>query len=129
MAATEKLNRTYGDRFHFITIYTIEAHPTGAVSPYSDKEWTSTCSTDRAGNPIGQPPAYAERVAQAGKMVRELGITVPVLIDGADNAVWCTYGPAPNIAYLINPDGVVLLRQSWYDPAGMERALKQYMTP
>lgn len=47
-----------------------------------------------------------------------------ILIDSMDNAVWSTYGPAPNIAYLIGMDGKILLRQPWYDPKGMEEAIK-----
>jgi hypothetical protein len=128
VAATEALSRRYGDKITFITIYAIEAHPTGSVSPYSDKEWTSSCSNDRLGNPITQPPTYRERIIQANKMVAELNITVPVLIDEFDNPLWCTYGPAPNIAYFIDRDGTVLVKQPWYDPPAMEDAIKKYLT-
>lgn len=110
---------------HFITIYTVEAHPIGSVSPYSDKEWPAACSRDKAGNPIGQPPAYEERLKQARKMVSELGIMVPVLIDEFDNPVWCTYGPAPNIAYLVDREGTIIEKQGWYDPQRMENAISK----
>jgi hypothetical protein len=113
---------------HIITIYTIEAHPVGAVSPYSNKEWTAACSRDKAGNPVGQPVSYQERLTHAKKTIDELGITVPVLIDEFDNPVWCTYGPAPNIAYLIARDGTIVEKQGWYNPTAMENAIGKTIT-
>ena len=55
----------------------------------------------------------------ARKTVAEEGISVPVLVDEIDNPVWCTYGPAPNIAYLIGTDGRIVVKQGWYDPDQM----------
>jgi hypothetical protein len=60
-------------------------------------------------------------------MVRELGITIPVLIDEMDNPLWCTYGPAPNIAYLIDSDGKIIGKQGWYDPQLMKVAIEEYL--
>lgn len=57
----------------------------------------------------------------------EQGINVPVLVDEIDNPLWCTYGPAPNIAYLIGTDGTVIAKQGWYDPAKMETAILAYL--
>jgi len=117
----------YGDRVQFIIIYTIEAHPVGSVSPYSGKEWTGPASTDKAGCSLTQPSTYEERVAQAMQMVQELAITVPVLVDEMDNPVWCTYGPAPDIAYLIGSDGRIVEKQGWYQPQQMEAAIEKYL--
>jgi hypothetical protein len=50
-------------------------------------------------------------------------MTVPLLVDGMDNAVWCTYGPAPNNAYLIDMDGGIVAHQGWYDPVEMTKAV------
>jgi len=60
-------------------------------------------------------------------MVQELGITVPVLVDEMDNLIWHTYGPAPNIAYLIGTDGKILVKQGWYQPQQMEAAIEEYL--
>ena len=76
---------------------------------------------------MGQPEAYQERVRNARKTVEAEALSVPVLVDGMDNAVWCTYGAAPNSAYLIGKDGAVVAKQGWYDPAGMERAIQAYL--
>lgn len=54
-------------------------------------------------------------------------ITVPVLVDEMDNPLWCTYGPAPNIAYLIGTDGKIVTKQDWYNPEEMESAILAYL--
>ena len=60
-------------------------------------------------------------------MIQEIGITVPVLIDEIDNPVWCTYGPAPDIAYLIDRDGIIVEKQGWYQPDLMETVIDKYL--
>ncbi|MEE8419533.1 MAG: hypothetical protein V3S02_05415 [Dehalococcoidales bacterium] len=50
-----------------------------------------------------------------------------MLVDEIDNPVWCTYGPAPNIAYLIGTDGIIVTSQQWYDPGAMENAIQDYL--
>ena len=117
----------YGDKFHFVIIYTIEAHPVGSPSPYSGKEWTGPASTDKEGCSLTQPETYEERVAQASQMVEELGITVPVLIDEMDNPVWCTYGQAPNNAYLVDTSGKIIETESWYQPQEMAAAMETFL--
>jgi hypothetical protein len=126
-AANEDLYEKYGNNLHFIIIYTVEAHPAGSASPYSDQEWTGAYSTDEAGNPVTQPETYQERHDLARKAVVAEGITVPVLVDEIDNPLWCTYGPAPNIAYLIGTDGTIVTRQDWFNPTGMETAILAYL--
>jgi len=123
LAATDKLYGKYKDIAHFLIIYTIDAHPIGSASPYSTKEWPAAFSKDKSGAPVLQPQSYEQRAALARKTIDEAGIRVPVLVDDFDNPVWFTYGPAPNIAYLINKDGTVILRQSWYDALKMEESI------
>ena len=76
---------------------------------------------------MGQPLTYEERVELARKTAVEAGINVPLLVDEIDNPVWCTYGPAPNIAYLIGTDGIIIAKQGWYDPKVMEQAIINYL--
>ena len=45
-----------------------------------------------------------------------------------DNPVWCTYGPAPDIAYLTGTDGRIVEKQGWYQPQLMEAATIDYLT-
>jgi hypothetical protein len=82
---------------------------------------------DGEGCELFQPATYTERIEQATQMVQELEIAPLVLIDEMDNAVWCTYGPAPNSAYLIGTDGRIVEKQGWYEPQAMETAIKDYL--
>lgn len=79
------------------------------------------------GNPLAQPVTYEERVKLAYRTIAEEGITVPVLVDEMDNPVWCTYGPAPDIAYLIGTNGRIVGKQGWYQPQLMEAAILDYL--
>ena len=118
----------YGSEVEFLVVYTIEAHPLGTSNPYSQKEVPGKYSRDPGGAPIGQPATYEERALLAIKAGEEDGILATILVDSMDNVVWSTYGPAPNIAYLIGMDGTVLLRQPWYDPKAMESAIKALLS-
>jgi len=127
VAATENLFKEFGSKFHFMVIYTLEAHPCGVNSPYANREWTMRASWDAAGNPLGQPETYAARMAMARQCVKELGVSIPVLVDSMENAVWCAYGGAPNNAYFIAQDGRISAKHGWYQPAGMELTLLNYL--
>ncbi len=105
---------------HFIIIYTREAH---AV----DTGRTVSYSLDEEGNPIYEPQTYEERLELAIMTINAEGVTVPVLVDKMDNPLWCTYGPAPNIAYLIGTDGKIATKQGWYNPEEMETAILAYL--
>ena len=127
VAGTKRLFKAYSNDIAFLVVYTLEAHPCGVASPYSDKEWTMRASWDAAGNPLGQPQTYAGRMAMAQQCARELGVGLPVLVDGMDNAVWCAYGGAPNNAYFIGKDGKILAKHGWYQPDGMELTITGYL--
>jgi len=49
------------------------------------------------------------------------------LVDEIDNPLWCTYGPAPDIAYLIGTDGTIVKKQIWADSQLMEEAIINYL--
>jgi len=99
----------------------------GSACPYASEEKPSTYSRDKAGNPVSQPLTYEARLELARQTINEAGIKVPVLVDEMDNPVWCTYGPAPNIAYLVGTEGRIIIKQPWYDPKEMEKALIDYL--
>ena len=111
----------------FVVIYITEPHPTGSPSPYTGQEWTTEASVDTEGCLLTQPTTCEKRVTQAAQMAGQLGITAPILIDEMDNPLWCTYGPAPNIAYLIGTDGRIAAKQGWYEPELMKTAIEKYL--
>ncbi len=84
-------------------------------------------SYDEEGNPIYEPETYQQRIDLARKTVAAEGLMVPVLVDEMDNAVWLTYGPAPDIAYLIGTNGKIVTKQGWYQPPEMEVAIIDYL--
>ena len=63
----------------------------------------------------------------AQKTVVDEDIDATVLVDEIDNPVWCTYGPAPNIAYLIGEDGKIVAKQGWFDGIQMEANIQAYL--
>lgn len=68
-----------------------------------------------------QPKSETEKAAYA-KEFAQLG-TIPVLIDGLDDAVFNAYGRAPNGAYLVDKDGRLVFRATWADDRKMEHMI------
>lgn len=59
--------------------------------------------------------AYAQEFAQLG--------TLPVLVDGLNDATFTAYGKAPNGAYLVDKDGNLVFRGTWADSRKMEHMI------
>jgi len=120
-------NGTYADVVHFVHIYIIEPHPQGPdLSPYSGRVWEAQYST------VGQPETLYERIAVAQQTEILLEGNQLLLIDDLtpgrlNNPVWCTYGTAPNSAFLIRQDGIIDTAQSWLDTAEMEKAINNLL--
>lgn len=112
-------------------VYTIEAYPVGSSCPYTPGEEiiNPQSSYDWYSKPLTQPSDYPARVAQAKEFRKEIQVTLPMVVDNYDNAVWCTYGPASNIAYLLSSDGTVLFKQLFYDPVSMEPQIQGLLNP
>jgi hypothetical protein len=111
------------DRVHFVHVYVVEPHPQSPdVSPYSGKVSEAQYSTKR------QPRTYADRLANAREIVPLVTGNQTILVDdltpGVDNPMWCSYGTCPNCAFLVRRDGTVDTVQTWFDAAGMERAMR-----
>ncbi|MBK8500590.1 MAG: hypothetical protein IPL52_17655 [Flavobacteriales bacterium] len=68
-----------------------------------------------------QPKSEYEKAAYA-KEFAQLG-SIPVLIDGLDDAAFTAYGKAPNGAYLIDKDGNLVFRSTWADDRKMEHMI------
>ncbi len=111
---------------HFVHVNVIEPHPSAPdPSPYSGEVWESATSRP-------QPRSYPERVALAAEMTMVVEGAQTVLVDDLTpgtrtNPLWCTYGPAPNSAFLIDRNGVLRLVQQWIDVPLMEAAINQLL--
>lgn len=108
-----------------VMVYTIDAHPSDTLSPYAvdDREWVPP-NNIRDNISAPQPRTYGERVMLANQWIEESEIPVPVLIDGPDNEYWTKFGQAPNMCYIISPDGTVAFRETWYNDAELNEAIQ-----
>ena len=110
---------TYSNQINIYVVYVVEAHPvTPDVSPYSGGVWT-TSENQTEGILYAQPTTYGVKKQMVNNMLANnlYTLSVPVLIDGPCNAWWLNFGPAPNNAYLIWPNGVIYKKHGWFDKA------------
>ncbi len=110
-----KVQDEFAGRVEFLVIYTLEAHPTDSVSPYSDREWRPFINR-LAGIDVTQASGMNERTEQARYSASELEINSTVVVDKMDNEAWKAYGSAPSPAFVLDRQGRVVLRQVWTNP-------------
>ncbi|MDQ3110763.1 MAG: hypothetical protein M3R17_12790 [Bacteroidota bacterium] len=108
-----ELSQRFGNVINIRLIYIIEAHPASPdVCPYTGVAYTTEANV-RDSVLFRQPKTYLERKEIAKELIRDLNVSVPVLIDSPDNSWWLNFGPAPNNAYLITPSGMVYKKYAW----------------
>jgi hypothetical protein len=106
----------YSGLLNIYIVYVVEAHPVNDPSPYSGTVWVPSANYTE-GVLYQQPTTYGERKALIDSMQQHYTINAPILIDGPCNNWWLNYGPAPNNAYLINTNGVVVAKHAWFNRA------------
>ncbi len=115
----ERLCREYSDRMQPYLVYVREAHP--------DDGWQMK-SNKRDGVVYDTPKSLRERARIATDCVRELGLTMPCLLDGMDNAVQMRYRGFPARACLVGKDGrIVFISKAGprgISPKEIEQALR-----
>ena len=116
----------YQDWVDFVVVYTTEAHPVGAPSPYRDEEWL-TFFNWITNTRVPQPGNIDERIAQAAWSTRELERRDLVVVDGMDELAWRSYGSAPSAAFVVDSQGNVVLSQPWVEPDGIRKALDELL--
>lgn len=105
----------YGNQINILLIYVVEAHPIYPdYSPYAHSVWTTT-NNFQDSVLINQETEYYQRKENCETFMRRFNITVPVLLDDSANSYWSTFGPAPNNAYLLKPNGEVFAKYGWFD--------------
>lgn len=98
MPALNQLYRDYQDRVAFYVVYIEEAHPIDAWQVNDNLEDDVLVASTRT---------LDERVDVAGVCVTKLGIELPALVDGPDNAVERAYTGWPDRLYVIDRDGAI----------------------
>jgi hypothetical protein len=110
LGALHDLYDRYLDRVAFFIVYIKEAHP--------EDGWVVI--DNRADDiRVVDPTTADERADVADACVLRASIRIPVLVDGADNAVASAYGGWPDRLYLIGRDGGVAF-QGEMGPFGFE---------
>ena len=125
--ARRQLVQEFQAELNSVVVYTTEAHPVGAPSPYSDGEWV-TNENKKESILLPQPQTYEERLAAARHCRETLKMLSFVAVDKMDNAVWKAYGSSPNCAYLIDTHGKVVFRQGLFDAAGLRAAIQKLVS-
>jgi hypothetical protein len=104
---------TYGSAIRLFVIYTLEAHPTDTSVYFGYVNVTN--QNTNANILFSQPTTYGQRKQMADTMSSFVSLNAPVFIDGPCNEWWSTFGPAPNNAYIISPQGKVIKKHGWFD--------------
>lgn len=111
IAGLEAVARDYspkGVKFYFI--YKALAHP------------------ELAGNYI-QPFTLDERLQHARQAQKQLGTTIPWLVDAMDNRLKHALGDRPNAQFLVNPEGIVVRKRAWSHPGLVRKDLEELVGP
>ena len=122
--------RRFDEAVHIVHVYTIEAHP-ALPDPTPYARWTDDELPDGTGTAygdVGQAYTWTERRAHAQRILNQMTNDPLMLIDSAPpdpvtNPVWCTYGTAPNAAFVIDQDGTIALSQLWTELSEIERTV------
>ena len=106
----------------FLVIYIREAHPTD--------EWLVE-SNERDNVLYAQPTTLRERTGVASACALRLDLTIPLLIDEADNSTDKKYYSLPDRLYLIGRDGRIVYRGMpgpfGFIVAELEQAIERYL--
>lgn len=111
--------REYRDRAAFYVIYILEAHASDL--------WQDVANV-QANVLIRNPFTEKERMGVAGMCVRDLGLEIPALVDGMDNAVEAAYTGWPDRLYVIDIEGRIAYKSAagpyGFRPDGAGEALR-----
>jgi len=117
-----RLSRRFEQDINTVIIYIAEAHPIDVPSPYADRIWVTT-KNEIAGIHCAQPRTLEARIELAHQLRRRYRLFTSILIDALDDRAWRAFGGAPNVAILVDPDGRIAVKQGWFEPQEMARAI------
>jgi hypothetical protein len=96
VGALEELDKRYGDEVAFYVVYIREAHP--------EDGWILQENRDED-IALRDPTSLAERADVADTCAARLALTLPVVVDGPDDAIARAYGGWPDRLYLVDRGG------------------------
>ena len=128
--------KKYADRLNVAVLYTLEAHPVGDPSPYAEYSpeledpahpgERPGANRSEAGFPRRQPSDLAGREELAREFRDLFDFEGPIIIDAMSNQGWEALGAGPNMGFLIDRDGKVVVKQGWLHDRKMERSLSEF---
>jgi hypothetical protein len=95
-------------KVELFVVYARELHP--GDRKFKDYSWPKS-ETEKW--------AYAEEFAELG--------SIPVAVDGLDNAILDKYGRVPNSAFVIDQNGVLVFRATWADSRKIETVVSKLL--
>lgn len=122
----DALRQRWSGRAAVVVVYTIEAHPAGDPCPYTGEPWVPPAN-ERDDVLVRQPTTMAERLVLARRYAADWARGTTVLVDAPDDAAWHALGQAPHLGLLVGADGVVCLRQGWFDGPAIEAELARLL--
>lgn len=72
-----------------------------------------------------QPVVLEERLAHARQAEKQLGASIPWLVDAMDNRLKHALGDRPNSEFVIDPEGKVVRKRAWSYPAQLRKDLEE----
>ncbi len=114
------MQRSWGDRVRFLTVYIKEAHP--------EDEWQMESNEDE-GVCYPQPKNLEERLRIANDFQRRFDYELPLVVDGMDNGAMEAYAGWPERLYVLVGDEVALkggMGPFGFDPEAVEVWLRDY---
>jgi hypothetical protein len=76
-----------------------------------------------------QPFTLDERLAHARQAEKQLGASVPWLVDAMDNRLKHALGDRPNSEFIIDPQGIIVRKRAWSHPAQVRADLVELVGP
>ena len=107
-------------------VYTVEAHPVGSRSPYTEGEW-DTMWNRLTGVRVRQPEDEESRQEQARVSHDRINYQARMIVDTMDDAVWRSYGSASSPAFVIDQAGRIAARQVWIEPKKIRQVLERLL--
>jgi type I thyroxine 5'-deiodinase len=111
-----------GDRAAFHVVYIAEAH--------AEDGWQTT-SNRQEGVVIKQHTTIEERRAAARRCARELALTIPMLIDGMDDAACKAFSAWPERIYIVDRAGRIVYQGGHgpydFDPDAARASLERML--
>ena len=72
-----------------------------------------------------QPITLDERLGHAKQAQKQLGATVPWIVDAMDNRLKHALGDRPNSEFIIDPKGKIVRKRAWSHPAQVRKDLEE----